>query len=239
MRRFLVLLTGALAALVLTAATASANHPTYTLSLTATPSTLVAGDVLGLSGTLGAMPNAAPVAGYDVAISVYDEETCSAEPYVFDETLTTADDGSYGGDVYGMPAGTYYFQASVELGDAYVVSPCVPVTVTPVQVVPSDTIASSFLCWNHDMVNPVAYIDKVADQMWQTGNYFEPQAILGNVEGGTNIGAYHLVCNAPSTMKPTGSGLGSSGEVYSPEMMQAYHHDHAGGNDLNVYHIYK
>lgn len=103
------------------------------------------------------------------------------------------------------------------------------------------TGASSYLCWNHEMVNPVAYLDTTADAMWTTGNYFEPQAILGNVAGGTNIGDYHLVCNAPSTMKITEYALGGSGEVYAPEAVAAYHKDHlpATGNDLNVYHIYK
>jgi hypothetical protein len=99
--------------------------------------------------------------------------------------------------------------------------------------------ASSYLCWNHQMVNPIAYTDSVADVMWATGNYIEPQAILGNVVDGTNIGAYHLVCNAPSTMKPTGFGVGGSGEVYTADAMLAYHFGHTGGNDLNVYHIYK
>jgi len=100
--------------------------------------------------------------------------------------------------------------------------------------------ASSYLCWNHEMVNPVAYTDSVADEMWKTGNYFEPQAIHGNVVDGTNIGAYHLVCNAPTTMQKTAFGLGGSGEVYDAPAMAAYHADHpANGNDLNVYHIYE
>ena len=112
--------------------------------------------------------------------------------------------------------------------------------------VPSPTKAvgndpGSYLCWNHDMVNPVAYDDTVADEMWKTGKYLEPQAILGNVVDGTNIGAYHLVCNAPSTLKMTETSLGGSGEVYSAVDTAAFHKDHwaGGNNDLNVYHIYK
>ena len=110
--------------------------------------------------------------------------------------------------------------------------------------VPAATKASdpgSYLCWNHDMVNPVAYADTVADAMWATGKYLEPQAILGNVTDGTNIGAYHLVCNAPTTSKMTDTSLGGSGEVYDAVDTAAFHKDHWGGssNDLNVYHIYK
>jgi hypothetical protein len=101
-------------------------------------------------------------------------------------------------------------------------------------------VPRSYLCWNHEMVNPVAYQDAIADTMWALGKYFERVAIYGNVEGGTNIGAYHLVCNASATMQPTGEGLGGSGEVYSQSAMNAYHADHpVNGNDVNVYHIYK
>jgi hypothetical protein len=99
---------------------------------------------------------------------------------------------------------------------------------------------SSYLCWNHVMVNPVAYADTVADEMWTTGKYYEPQAIFGTVVDGTNVGAYHLVCNAPSTMQPTALGLGGSGEVYDAPAMAAYHTNHSlSGNDLNVYHIWE
>lgn len=99
---------------------------------------------------------------------------------------------------------------------------------------------SSYLCWNPWMVDPVAYLDSVVDDMWKTGNYLEPQAVLGNVVDGTNIGAYHLVCNAASTLKETEFAIGGSGEVYTPEAVAAYHNDHAfSGNDLNIYHIWK
>ena len=250
MRRLLILLTALSAVVALTAATASANKPVYTLTLTATPSTLVVGDETLLSGALAVDHGNPNLAGYDVAIDVYGDEVCSTEGSTLD-VLQTEPDGTYGGTYGTDAAGTYYVQASVSsesVGD--VVSGCVPVTVAekpvpvvpepvvPETVVPSDTVASSYLCWNHEMVNPVAYTDKVADEMWKTGNYFEPQALLGNVAGGTNVGAYHLVCNAPSTLKPTGYGLGGSGEVYSPQMMQAYHLDHLGGNDLNLYHVF-
>jgi hypothetical protein len=266
MTRFLILLTGLFAAFALAAATASADKPAYNWDFQATPDTLVVGNETALSGTLTTGTGLHPVVGASIAINVYTDKACSLHPF-FVGTFTTGHDGSYSYVDKNEKAtftmyhvGTFYFQASLvseKTGDvgiashdaAPVVSACVPVTVTEAPapatepatepLLPSDTVASSFLCWNHDMVDPVAYTDKVADEMWTTGNYFEPQAILGNVEGGTNVGAYHLVCNAPSTMQPSGSGVGGSGEVYSPDLMLAYHQAHAGANDLNVYHVFK
>ncbi len=159
------------------------------------------------------------VVGYGAAMPFTGSLTFSA----------TLDAGSYAVDVY--TAGEDWTCATVVVTE--------PAAVPVAPAVPSDTISSSYLCWNREMVNPVAYIDRTADEMWKTGNYLEPQAILGNVEGGTNIGAYHLVCNAPATMRMTDLGLGGSGEVYGAEAMAAYHAAHAGGNDLNLYHIWK
>lgn len=73
----------------------------------------------------------------------------------------------------------------------------------------TDDWPGSFLC-SSTVVNPVAYPDAVADQMWTTGNYFEPQAILGNAPQGVNIGAYHLVCNAATLpVRQIGSATGT------------------------------
>jgi len=110
--------------------------------------------------------------------------------------------------------------------------------VTEVRI-PSNELTSSYLCWNREMVDPVAYIDKVADELWTTGNYIEPQAILGNVVGGTNVGAYHLVCNAKAPLAETEMSVGGSGEVYDAQAVREYHAEHVDGNDLNLYHIWK
>lgn len=73
----------------------------------------------------------------------------------------------------------------------------------------------SYVCWN-DQMAPVAYPDAIADQMWTTGAFFEPKALLGNVQGGTNIGAYHLVCS-PATLPVQNiegaTGLGDVGQI--------------------------
>jgi len=125
------------------------------------------------------------------------------------------------------------------IGIVAVLGAVAALTAPPTKAVTDDG-PSTYLCWNSEMVSPVAYSDSVADAMWKTGKYLEPQAVLGNVAGGTNIGAYHLVCNAGSTLKVTALGLGGSGEVYAAEAMVAYHHDHpVADNDLNVYHVYK
>jgi hypothetical protein len=153
-----------------------------------------------------------------------------------------------------LTEGTWSFRAwTHELMSNCVMIHVLPAPVTPtpepevvpeepaivVPQLPSDEVASSYLCWNQEADNPVAYIDRDADAMWVTGHYFEPAAILGNVEGGTNIGAYHLVCKVPSGLQKTGAVLGGSGEVYGLEENVGYHLTHADGNDLNVYHIWK
>lgn len=154
-------------------------------------------------------------------------------------TATTDANGDATFSYTGSSAGTDTVTASATLADT-AVSEAAQVVWVGAAVVAYYEPPSTYLCWNREMVNPVAYLDSTADEMWTTGRYIEPQAILGNVEGGTNIGAYHLVCNAPSTMSMTDLAIGGSGEVYMADQVAAYHKDHpANGNDLNIYHIYK
>lgn len=238
MKRLLLAVAALCAFAAFAAAAAIAAGPGVTL--VATPASLTVGSTVTLSGVF--TPAAEdPAVGEAVYLAQYDDASCSTfTTYVYDRETATTSGGAYSVDVSGLPVGNYWYRAEMEDVDA--VSACVPVTVTAapaVPAVPSDTISSSYLCWNRWMTNPVAYIDRTADTMWKTGNYVEPQAILGNVVGGTNIGAYHLVCNAPATMTMTDLGLGGSGEVYNAAAMAAYHATHPGGNDLNVYHIWK
>lgn len=253
MKRLLIVLACLSAFVGLVAGSASASKSTSLYKLTLTPSvaTLTTGGTVGLSGDFTAGWFWWATGNRHVTVSMYDNTTCTG-PALDGWTVTTNSHGHYSVDSSTIDeAGAYGFKAKVTgFGLGYgTVSGCVPVTVTapetpvtppeePVTPAVPDLGPSTYLCWNHEMVDPVAYFDSVADQMWTTGNYFEPQAILGNVAGGTNIGAYHLVCNAPATMTPTGYGLGGSGEVYTPDTMTAYHTIHSGGNDLNLYHIY-
>lgn len=211
-------------------AAASVGAASSTLSVTVTPSAPTTADQLNISAT--GTPAASIELYADAGVTCEEAATIEEEPLA----VAAFTDGSHSFSET-LAAGTYAVNVwTVDSSGDYVADDCKIVTVV---TAPSDQLVSSYLCWNHDMVNPVAYIDKTADTMWKTGNYIEPQAILGNVVGGTNIGAYHLVCNAPSTMRPTGFGLGGSGEVYAPDAMAQYHQDHAGGNDLNLYHIWK
>jgi hypothetical protein len=239
MKRLLIAIATAFAFAAFAAAAASADAFTFS-----GPTTATVDQSLTYSGQLVGYTDPLAVYVYnttcDVSNTMPPEEAIATLPATPDST------GLYSVVFTPSATGTYSLWAGVNTGGTWGTWPwsdCVDLTVAAAPVVvpavPSAEIASSYLCWNREMVNPVAYIDKTADQMWKTGNYLEPQAILGNVAGGTNLGAYHLVCNAPATMHQTDLGLGGSGEVYSAEVMAAYHAEHSGGNDLNVYHIWK
>jgi len=45
--------------------------------------------------------------------------------------------------------------------------------------------------------------------------YVEAQAVDGNVDGGTNVGSFHLVCG--SKLTPTGFYVGDGGSVYGAD----------------------
>jgi hypothetical protein len=253
MKRLLMPLVGALLTAILaagaSAGTRTFHWPTPALSIAAPAAetdTLVAPGAVTVGGkyTFGRLG----ISHNEITVSLYEGTACGVPPetefFTLDPTSKsdlTDSSGAWSVSFTGLAAGDYSFQAQVtQHGWHGATSDCVPVTVGEVPaVVEPPTLASSYLCWNRQMTDPIAYLDSVADQMWATGGYFEPQAILGNVVGGTNVGAYHLVCNAPSTMVQTAEGLSGSGEVYTAEQLKAYHQDHPTGNDLNVYHIYK
>ena len=60
-----------------------------------------------------------------------------------------------------------------------------------------------FLCYSKFQVDPGVWAPEVAETLLAAG-YYLPTAVKGNVPGGTNLGDYHLVCNAP---------IATSGEV--------------------------
>ncbi len=53
-----------------------------------------------------------------------------------------------------------------------------------------------FLCYSKFQVDPGVWAPEVAETLLTAG-YYLPTAVKGNVAGGTNLGDYHLVCNAP------------------------------------------
>ncbi|MGH7191514.1 MAG: hypothetical protein ACREF0_20275 [Acetobacteraceae bacterium] len=58
---------------------------------------------------------------------------------------------------------------------------------------PENTV---FLCYSKFQVDPGPWLADQAQELMQEG-YWTPSAMNGDVEGGTNIADYHLVCNPP------------------------------------------
>ena len=67
-----------------------------------------------------------------------------------------------------------------------------------------------FLCYSKFQVDPGVWPVSQAQALLQSG-YWEPSAMSGTMPGGTNLGAFHLVCNPPASMKPSGSSIGADG----------------------------
>jgi hypothetical protein len=71
-----------------------------------------------------------------------------------------------------------------------------------------------FLCYSKFQMLPGVWPEDQAASLLAQG-YWYPNAVKGNVEGGPNLGEYHLVCNATGT--PTGMFVNENGEVVSKE----------------------
>jgi hypothetical protein len=71
-----------------------------------------------------------------------------------------------------------------------------------------------FLCYSKSQTEPGVWMQDQAAELLAAGYYY-PSALAGNVNGGTNLGAFHLVCNASGT--PTGKSVNENGEVVSAE----------------------
>ncbi len=84
-------------------------------------------------------------------------------------------------------------------------------TVTQPVVNPPDGV---FLCYSKSQTEPGVWMQDQAAELLAAGYYY-PQAVAGNVDGGTNLGSFHLVCNATGT--PTGMFVNENGEVVSAE----------------------
>jgi hypothetical protein len=83
--------------------------------------------------------------------------------------------------------------------------PCGSATPRPVDDV--------FLCYSTFSNVPGVWPVDVAQGLLKQGGYWTPNAVPGNVDGGTNIGGYHLVCNLGSGQSAGDSTLGGAGEV--------------------------
>lgn len=79
---------------------------------------------------------------------------------------------------------------------------------------PADTPDSDYLCYSTFQTVPGSWqLPQAADLI--AGGYWEAEAVAGNVDGGINVGAYHLVCN--SGLTPTGESVGDGGSVYGAD----------------------
>lgn len=171
------------------------------------------------TGTL--LHNGEPAASTDVDIRVYSGSVCEGDTLTT-WPVTTDENGNF---TYvepnwvddGFPA--FSFIAVLHGNDA-VRSDCVAMSVNtgvkpviPTAVVPQ--VNSVFLCYSAFQVEPGVWPLSEAQKLYALG-YWQPYAVPGNVEGGTNIGAYHLVCNL-ATGQSVGTGLvGGGGHVYGP-----------------------
>ena len=115
-----------------------------------------------------------------------------------------------------------------------------PVDIQPTIEGPSNT----FLCYSTFQVDPAVY---TVDWAWHwltsaSDHYFTPSAVKGNVPYGTNVGGYHLICNAGLSGDKTGTPetyTDSDGQVFDQTWADAMASDYGSyhGMTLNVFPI--
>lgn len=115
-----------------------------------------------------------------------------------------------------------------------------PAGIQPTIESPSNT----FLCYSIFEVDPAVY---TVDWAWHwltsaSDHYFTPSAVIGNVLYGTNVGGYHLVCNAGLLGDKTGTPktyTDSDGDVFDQTWADAMASDYGSynGMTLNVFPI--
>lgn len=79
---------------------------------------------------------------------------------------------------------------------------------------PASDFETIFACYSAFQVQPGAWPKAEAVDLYAAG-YYAPEAVPGNIEGGTNIGAYNLQCNTHRT--PTGFTITAGGFVFGPD----------------------
>ena len=104
-------------------------------------------------------------------------------------------------------------RTTTEQGEALRVRvPAAAAAATGCGVVPVvDEPDAVFLCYSKFQVDPGVWAPDIARKLLAAG-YYLPTAVKGNVAGGTNIGGYHLVCNAPAAT--TGEVVNENGMVF-------------------------
>ncbi len=83
-------------------------------------------------------------------------------------------------------------------------------TLTPAASVAASSLFVCYSKWEQD--GGAVFQLPQALQLLAAG-YWLPTAVPGTVDGGTNVGDYHLVCNPPPDVSPTDSYVGDGGDV--------------------------
>jgi hypothetical protein len=73
-----------------------------------------------------------------------------------------------------------------------------------------------FLCYSKFQTDPGVWDSTTAAALLKDG-YWVPYAIAGNVDGATNVGAFHLVCNLTGSQQPTGGFVDDGGGTWSAD----------------------
>ena len=195
----------------LTAAVGPAGAAVNTLTLHVSPNPVVLNGPATFSGRLTG-PGGVPIVGSSVDIFIFAGAGCPGASFGSIATLITDGGGNYVfGPVTasGIPPGPYSFMAQ----GGGVTSPCVSITLLAFAPVQS-SVSGAYLCYSTYQTEPGVWPAAEALVLANQG-YWEPTAVDGNIPGGTNVGNYHLQCNAT----PMGDGyVGAGGEFYGPDM---------------------
>jgi hypothetical protein len=152
----------------------------------------------------------------DYEVWEYQGAGCTGEPVDSQDGTGT----SFSVTFEDLAAGTWSFNTTEDEEDNPVVTNCLDVTIAApgagptVALVPQ--VDNAFLCYSVDQTNPGVWPMAVARQLLAGGGYWTPYAVQGNVDGGTNIGGFHLACNLASTQSVSTSTLGGAGETDGP-----------------------
>jgi hypothetical protein len=147
----------------------------------------------------------------DYTVWEFQGSGCDGDTIGSQDGTTPVEGNSFSVTFSGLAAGTYSYVVGYDgegEGDA---TNCVDVTIGSHGAAPE--LTNAFLCYSADQGNPGVWPMAVAKDLLKSGGYWSPYAVQGNVDGGTNVGGYHLTCNLASSQSAGDSTLGGAGEV--------------------------
>jgi hypothetical protein len=185
------------------------------VTVTTNPNPVAPGNDVTFSGSVGEEG-----AGRWVAIYLFDDAACTATGgHAFAVENVQADEtGAFSITDFvpiDFPAGTYYMQVWVALGESSDASPgpCVPWSVGTAGGGSTPVENNVFLCYSAYQTDPAVYSSSQAAQLLKQG-YWAPYAVPNKVVGGTNVGGFHLVCNIAASQAVSGDLVGDDGTVF-------------------------